>query len=75
MGSFGPLYEEVLAAMKLSGNDANAYSFVAGLGGRDIWEQTIEDVISEAERFGAENQVCEAPIWIDLKEEEVVTNG
>lgn len=75
MGSFGPLYEEVLAAMKLSGNDANAYSFVAGLGGRDIWEQTVEDVISEAERRGENNEVCEAPIWIDLKEEEVVTNG
>ena len=31
MGSFGPLYEEVLASMKMSGNNANAYSFVAGL--------------------------------------------
>lgn len=27
MGSFGPLYEEVLASMKMSGNNANAYSF------------------------------------------------
>ena len=45
MGSFGPLYEEVLAAMNYGGIKANAYSFVAGLGGRDIWEQTIENVI------------------------------
>ena len=34
MGSMGPLYEETLASLKLSGNNANAYSFVAGLGGR-----------------------------------------
>ena len=75
MGSFGPLYEEVLASMRLGRLDANAYSFVAGLGGRDIWEQTVEDVIARTEELGAENSVCDAPIWIDLKEEEVVTNG
>lgn len=75
MGSFGPLYEEVLASMKLGGIQANAYSFVAGLGGRDIWEQTVEDVFAKAEELGKINAVCEAPVWIDLKEEEVVTNG
>lgn len=75
MGSFGPLYEEVLASMRLGRLDANAYSFVAGLGGRDIWEQTVGDVIARTEELGAENSVCDAPIWIDLKEEEVVTNG
>lgn len=75
MGSFGPLYEEVLASMKMSGNQANAYSFVAGLGGRDIWEQTVEDVFAKAEELGSQNAVCEEPIWIDLKEDEVLTNG
>lgn len=75
MGSFGPLYEEVLASMNLGGIHANAYSFVAGLGGRDIWEQTVEDVFAKAEDLGKVNAACEAPIWIDLKEEEVVTNG
>ena len=75
MGSFGPLYEEVLACMKMSGNQANAYSFVAGLGGRDIWEQTVENVFAKAEELGNENAVCEEPIWIDLKEDEVLTNG
>lgn len=75
MGSFGPLYEEVLACMKMSGNQANAYSFVAGLGGRDIWEQTVENVFAKAEELGGENAVCEEPIWIDLKEDEVLTNG
>ena len=75
MGSFGPLYEEVLASMKMSGNNANAYSFVAGLGGRDIWEQTVENVFAKAEEMGARNAPCKEPIWIDLKEDEVLTNG
>ena len=75
MGSFGPLYEEVLASMKMSGNNANAYSFVAGLGGRDIWEQTVENVFAKAEEMGARNAPCKEPIWIDLKEDEVLTIG
>lgn len=75
MGSFGPLYEEVLASMKMSGNNANAYSFVAGLGGRDIWEQTVENVFAKAEEMGARNAPCKEPIWIDLKEDEELTNG
>ena len=75
MGSFGPLYEEVLASMKMSGNNANAYSFVAGLGGRDIWEQTVENVFAKAEEMGARNAPCKEPIWIDLKEDGVLTNG
>ena len=75
MGSFGPLYEEVLASMRISGSNANAYSFVAGLGGRDIWEQTVEDVFTKAESLSAENAVCDQPIWIDLKESEVRTHG
>lgn len=61
MGSFGPLYEEVLASMKMSGNNANAYSFVAGLGGRDIWEQTVENVFAKAEEMGARNAPCKEP--------------
>ena len=75
MGSFGPLYEEVLTSMRISGSNANAYSFVAGLGGRDIWEQTVEDVFTKAESLSAENAVCDQPIWIDLKESEVRTHG
>lgn len=75
LGSFGPLYEEVLASMKMSKNDANAYSFVAGLGGRDIWEQTVENVFAKAEELGAKDAVCEEPIWIDLKKSEVRYNG
>lgn len=75
MGSFGPLFEEVLASMNYGGIRANAYNFVAGLGGRDIWEQTIENVFTCAEQLAAEGKPCEEPIWIDLKEEEVVYNA
>ncbi|WP_312641114.1 transketolase C-terminal domain-containing protein [Hydrogenoanaerobacterium sp.] len=69
MGSFGPLFEEVLACMKMSGNNANTYNFVAGLGGRDIWEKTVEDVFAKAEELSAQGVPCCNPIWIDLKEE------
>ena len=55
--------------------EEGASSFVAGLGGRDIWEQTVENVIDKAEELGAKQEPCEAPIWIDLKEEEVVYNA
>jgi len=75
MGSFGPLYEEVLAALNYGGIRANTYNYVAGLGGRDIWEQTIENVIAKAEELAAKGVRCEEPIWIDLKEEEVVYNA
>ena len=51
------------------------YPFVAGLGGRDIWEQTIEDVFSRAEALGQSGAVCDEPIWIDLKEDEVRYNA
>ena len=75
MGSYGPLYEEVLAALHYGRNPANAYSFVAGLGGRDIWEQTIENTILKAEELSSQGALAEEPIWIDLKEEEVVYNA
>ena len=39
------------------------------------WEQTVENVIDKAEELGAKQAPCEAPIWIDLKEEEVVYNA
>ncbi|WP_353095976.1 transketolase C-terminal domain-containing protein [Tissierella praeacuta] len=69
MGSFGPLYEEVLASLKISGNNANTYSYVAGLGGRDIWEKTIENVFSKTDELVEKEISCHSPIWIDLKKE------
>lgn len=67
IGSFGPLYEEILASLNMNGQNVNAYSFVAGLGGRDIWEETIERVITKTEEMAANGERCRKPIWIDLK--------
>jgi len=68
VGSFGPLYEEVLASAKLNCTQPNAYSFVAGLGGRDIWEDTIMKVFDRTQELSEEGAKCEDTIWIDLKE-------
>jgi pyruvate ferredoxin oxidoreductase alpha subunit len=69
VGSFGPLYEEILASLKISGNNANAYSYVAGLGGRDIWEDTIQNVFNKTMELASNSIPCDSPIWIDLKKE------
>lgn len=68
-GTFGPLYSDILASLKINeGNKAKTYNFVAGLGGRDIWEKTIRDVFEATEKNSENNITCENPIWIDLKE-------
>lgn len=71
IGSFGPLYQEVLCSLHMTSAAPNTYNFVAGLGGRDIWEQTIEDVFATTADKECKGEVCEDPIWIDLKEEGV----
>lgn len=35
----------------------------------------MENVFAKAEEMGARNAPCKEPIWIDLKEDEVLTNG
>lgn len=74
-GSFGPLYEEVLAAMKTADIYANVYDFIAGLGGRDIGESTVEKIYEQTQRLSSAGTTCLEPIWADLKEGEVVYNG
>lgn len=68
IGTFGPLFEEVVASLYSSGSNAPAYSFVAGLGGRDIWEGTIRDVFAKTTEMASGGTMCDEPIWIDLKE-------
>jgi pyruvate ferredoxin oxidoreductase alpha subunit len=68
VGSFGPLYEEVLASASLNGTLPLAYSFVAGLGGRDISEETIMKVFDKAQELYSKGLKCDDTIWIDLKE-------
>ena len=71
IGSFGPLYEEVVASLQRNKEEVMTYDFVAGLGGRDIWEKTIVDVYNKAEELYQCGTPCYEPIWIDLKEEGV----
>ncbi|MDO5027432.1 MAG: transketolase C-terminal domain-containing protein [Tissierellia bacterium] len=70
MGTFGPLYEEVITSLNITRNIANKklYNFVAGLGGRDIWENTIRDVVNKTESLSNNDEVVNKPIWIDLKD-------
>ncbi|MGE9994583.1 transketolase C-terminal domain-containing protein [Peptoniphilaceae bacterium SGI.137] len=72
MGSFGPLYEEVLAAMYHEEDHPEVFNFIAGLGGRDISEETIRAIYAKTEKM---NSFITSPIWIDLKEGEVRQNG
>ena len=67
VGSFGPLYEEVLASIRLNNAQTNAYSFVAGLGGRDIWEDTIMKVFAKTQELCEKGAEYKDTIWIDLK--------
>lgn len=68
IGSFGPLYQDVLASLTRNKEEAMTYNFVAGLGGRDIGEKTIVDVYNKAEKLYENDTPCYDPIWIDLKE-------
>lgn len=70
IGSFGPLYQEVLASLKTVEANPTAYSFVAGLGGRDISELTIENVARRAVELYGAGSTIDDPVWIDLKEGE-----
>lgn len=69
MGTFGPLYEEVITSLLVTNNieNKNIYNFVAGLGGRDIWEKTIINIVEKSEMLSEKNERIEKPIWIDLK--------
>lgn len=68
LGSNGPLYQEVVTTLHADNNDANTYGFVAGLGGRDIWEDTIVSVFDKTKELGDNGKNVWKPIWIDKKE-------
>jgi len=44
-GSFPPVYKDVMIALARNKINANVYSYVFGLGGRDIYEKEIEKLI------------------------------
>lgn len=70
VGSMGPLYEEVLNSIQLSDCEKkNVFSFVAGLGGRDINEKTVNAVFEYVDNANETNERPTDTIWIDLKRE------
>jgi len=70
IGSMGPLYEEVLSSIQLSDSDKkNVFSFVAGLGGRDINEKTVKAVFDYVDHANKTEEKQIDTIWIDLKKE------
>ena len=70
VGSMGPLYEEVLSCMHQTDEDKkNVFSFVAGLGGRDISEKTVKSVFEYVDKANEAGERPKDTIWIDLKKE------
>jgi pyruvate ferredoxin oxidoreductase alpha subunit len=72
LGSLGPLSLEIKGALYTSGLDEAPMvrSYIAGLGGRDITEETIGQVIEDT--FGTLGNPRDeyASKWIDLRKEE-----
>jgi pyruvate ferredoxin oxidoreductase alpha subunit len=62
----GPLWLEVTAA--LEDKNAPIYGYVAGLGGRDITEKTIEQIFHQGARV-RDGGVSSVKSWIDTREE------
>lgn len=70
VGSMGPLYEEVLSCMHQTDEDKkNVFSFVAGLGGRDISDKTVKSVFEYVVNANETGVKPIDTIWIDLKKE------
>lgn len=63
----GPLWLEVKAA--LSDNEVRTYGYVAGLGGRDISEMTIEKIFHELLNVAGSSHSGPIETWIDTDED------
>ena len=69
LGTDGPLSQEIKSAFHSAGIDIPIYNFVAGLGGRDLNEKTIENVIHSTVELVEKDEKRLYPIWIDVKKE------
>jgi phenylglyoxylate dehydrogenase alpha subunit len=63
----GPLYQDMLAALHLSGKPVPAVSFIAGLAGADITQTHFERAFSLVADLKAGKKV-EGPIWLNEKD-------
>ena len=64
-GSEGVLYQEIKAALYEGDTKPAVYGFVAGLGGRDITPEQIEQMVDRAEKAG--KKPLERVNWLGLK--------
>ncbi len=64
-----PVWLETVSAV--SDKKANIYSYVAGLGGRDITEKTVEKVFEQLLRVGENPSLAQETVtpWIDTREQ------
>lgn len=68
MGSFAPLYLEVVGSLANRESNAKLYSFTAGLGGRDVSHKILLKTYDRVREFEKTNHVQDSTDWIDLKE-------
>lgn len=71
LGTDGPLSQEIKSVLYSSNINIPVYNFVAGLGGRDLSEKTIENVVNRTMELSNKNEKVFYPIWIDVKTDNV----
>ncbi len=69
LGTDGPLSQEIKSALYSAGMNIPVYDYVAGLGGMDLSEKTIRNVIDKTMELNGKNEKVLYPIWIDVKKE------
>lgn len=63
----GPLWLEVKSAVSAEG--AKIHNYVAGLGGRDITEKTMQEIFSELLTAGSGSDAGPKKSWLDTRED------
>ncbi len=69
LGTDGPLSQEIKSALYSARIDIPVYDFVAGLGGRDLNEDTMKRVVNKTLELSNKDEKVLYPIWIDTKKE------
>lgn len=67
LGSLGAAANEIRAALYGVNQGLNIYNFVAGIGGRDVTEKTIDEIINTSKKKASNNEDSYESIWIDVK--------
>lgn len=68
LGSLGAVANELRSALFGVNQNQSIYNFVAGIGGRDVTEKTIENIIKVAKNKFETGEDSYESIWIDVKE-------